>query len=161
MEPGVFSRERRGLTLGILLAMTAVAADGMGVVPALPSAVRALGGLPLFGWAFGAFMLASLVGTIAAGQIGDARRPHRPMALGLSTFGAGLILAALAEGMAQLLAGRALQGLGSGAMMTAAYVAIARGYPDALRARITAITASVWILPALVGPAISGAVTER
>jgi MFS family permease len=160
-EAGVFSRERRALTLGVLLAVTAFAVEGMGVVPALPSAVRALGGLPLFGWAFGAFMLASLVGTIAGGQIADARGPHRPMALGLSAFGAGLLLAALAGGMAQFLAGRALQGLGGGGMMAAAYVAVARGYPDALRARMMAIIASVWILPAIVGPALSGAVAER
>jgi MFS family permease len=137
------------------------AADGLGVVPALPSAVRALGGLPLFGWTFSAFMLASMVGTIAAGQMADAHGPYRPMALGLGAFGAGLLLAAAASGMAQLLAGRALQGLGGGAMIASVYVAIARGYPDAIRARMTAILASVWILPALVGPALSGAIAER
>jgi MFS family permease len=158
---GVFSRERRALTLGILLAVGAFAADGMGVVPALPSAVRALGGLPLFGWTFSAFMLASLVSTIAGGQMADAHGPHRPMALGLGAFGAGLLVSAAAGSMAQLLAGRALQGLGGGAMLASAYVAVARGYPDALRARMMAIIASVWILPAVVGPALSGAVAER
>jgi len=158
---GVFSPERRALTLGILLAVGVFAADGLGVVPALPSAVRALGGLALFGWTFSAFMLASLVSTIAGGQMADAHGPFRPMALGLGAFGAGLLLAAAAGGMAQLLAGRALQGLGGGAMIAAVYVAIARGYPDAIRARMTAILASVWILPALVGPALSGAIVER
>ena len=70
-EDGVFSRERRPLTLGILLGVAAFATEGMGVVPALPTAVRALGGLSLFGWLFSAFMLAWLVGTIAAGQLAD------------------------------------------------------------------------------------------
>src|SRR6185369_2527657 len=126
---GVFSRERRALTLGVLIAIAVFAADGMGVVPAMPSAVRALGGLPLLGWAFSAFMLASLVGTVAAGQMADERGPLRPMALGLTAFGAGLLLAATAGGMAQFLGGRALQGLGGGALMAAAYVAVARGYP--------------------------------
>ena len=51
-DTGVLGRERRALTLGVLLAVTAFAVEGMGVVPALPTAVRELGGLPLFGWAF-------------------------------------------------------------------------------------------------------------
>jgi len=63
----VFDSDRRALTLGILLTVTAFAIEGMGVVPALPTAVRDLGGLPLFGWAFSAFMLAWVVGTVGGG----------------------------------------------------------------------------------------------
>jgi MFS family permease len=157
---GVFGRERRALTFGILLAIATFAVEGMGVVPALPTAVRALSGLPLFGWAFSAFMLAWMVGTIAGGLAADARGPRLPMALGLGAFAAGLALAGSAHGMAQFLAGRALQGLGGGGVVSASYVAIARGYPDALRARMMAVTASVWVLPAVVGPAASGAIAE-
>lgn len=160
-EGGVFGRERRALTVGILLAVMAFAVEGMGVVPALPTAVRALSGLPLFGWVFSSFMLAWLVGTIAAGQLADMHGPRRPMALGICGFCGGLLLAASAQGMPQFLAGRVLQGLGGGAVMAASVVAIARGYPDALRARMLALTSSMWILPAVVGPAISGAIAER
>jgi MFS family permease len=157
----VFDAERRSLTLGILLTVTAFAVEGMGVVPALPTAVRELGGLPLFGWAFSAFMLAWLVGTVGGGLLADARGPYRSMAVGLLGFGAGLVSAGLARGIAQFLAGRALQGAGGGAMIAAAYVAIARAYPDNLRPRMMALTSSVWILPAVLGPALSGAVAER
>ena len=156
----VFDRERRVLTVGILLAIASFAVEGMGVVPALPTAVRELGGLPLFGWAFSAFMLAWLVGTTAGGLWADGRGPRPPMAAGLGAFGAGLLLAGSAHGMFQFLAGRALQGAGGGAVIAAAYVAIARGYPDAIRPRMMALTASTWILPAIGGPAISGAITQ-
>jgi MFS family permease len=157
---GVFDAERRALTIGILLAVGAFAIEGMGVVPALPTAVRELGGLGLFGWAFSAFMLAWIVGTIGGGLVADARGPRLPMALGLAGFAAGLLVAASAREMGQFLSGRALQGVGGGAMVSAAYVAIARAYPDALRARMMALTASVWILPAVIGPAASGAVAQ-
>ena len=157
----VFDAERRSLTIGILLTVTSFAVEGMGVVPALPTAVRDLGGLPLFGWAFSAFMLAWLVGTVAGGLLADARGPYRSMAAGLLGFGVGLVLAGLSRGMAQFLAGRALQGAGGGAMIAAAYVAIARAYPDNLRPRMMALTSSVWVLPAVLGPALSGAVAER
>ena len=159
-KAAVFGPERRALTVGILLAITAFAVEGMGVVPALPTAVRELGGLPLFGWAFSAFMLAWMVGTVSGGQLADARGPRLPMAFGLVAFGAGLLCAGAAHGMAQFLVGRALQGSGGGAMIASAYVAIARGYPDAMRPRMMALTSSVWILPAVVGPALSGAIAQ-
>ena len=156
----VFDSDRRALTLGILFTVTAFAIEGMGVVPALPTAVRELGGLPLFGWAFSAFMLAWLVGTVGGGLVADARGPRLSMAIGLAGFAAGLLLAGLAQHMMQFLAGRALQGAGGGAMVAAAYVAIARAYPDKLRSRMMALTSSVWVLPAVVGPALSGAIAE-
>jgi len=157
----VFDRDRRSLTAGILLTVTTFAVEGMGIVPALPTAVRDLDGLPLFGWAFSAFMLAWLVGTVGGGLLADARGPYRSMTVGLLGFGAGLVLAGFARGMAQFLSGRALQGAGGGAMVAAAYVAIARAYPDNLRSRMMALTSSVWVLPAVVGPAVSGAIAER
>ncbi|HRG99550.1 MAG TPA: MFS transporter [Polyangiaceae bacterium] len=160
-DQGVFGRERRALTCGVLLAVASFAAEGMGVVPALPTVVRELGGMPLFGLAFSTFMLAWLLGTVAAGQLADARGPGHAMALGLLGFGAGLLLAAAARGMPLFLAGRALQGGGGGAMLAAAYVAIARGYPDALRARMMALTSSAWIVPAVCGPALSGFVVQH
>src|SRR6185503_20412236 len=87
----VFDADRRSLTLGILLTVTAFAVEGMGVVPALPTAVRALGGLALFGWAFSAFMLAWLVGTVGGGLLADGRGPYRSMVIGLLGFGTGLL----------------------------------------------------------------------
>jgi MFS family permease len=157
---GVFAPGRRLLTVGILLSIASFAIEGMGVVPALPTAVAALHGLELFGWAFSAFMLAWIVGTVAGGVLADARGPRLPMTLGLFGFSAGLLLAGSAHSMLQFLAGRTLQGCGGGAIMAAAYVAIARGYDDTQRARMMALTSSVWIVPALVGPALSGAVTQ-
>jgi MFS family permease len=158
---GVWDRERRALSLGLLIAVFAFAIEGMGVVPALPTAARALSGLPLFGWVFSAFTLAGLVGTLGGGQLADRRGPRLPIALGLSAFAAGLLLSAAAQNMPQFLLGRILQGLGGGVTVAVAYVVIARGYPDALRPRIMALFSSAWILPALVGPLVSGMVAER
>ncbi len=159
-DDGVFSPGLRQLTLGILLAICAFAVEGMGVVPALPTAIAQLHGAALFGWAFSAFMLAWIVGTVAGGTLADARGPRGAMALGLASFSAGLLLAGSAPTMSSFLCGRALQGYGGGAMIASAYVAIARGYADAHRPRMMALCASMWILPALTGPALSGAITQ-
>lgn len=161
LSGGIFGPSRRGLTAGILLSIVAFAAEGMGVVPALPTVVRDLGGMSLFGWAFSAFMLAWLLGTVVGGQLADARGPGRPMALGLCAFASGLLVASAASKMPLFLVGRSLQGAGGGAMIASAYVAIARGYPDSLRPRMFALTSSAWVLPAVLGPALSGTVVEH
>jgi hypothetical protein len=57
---GVFAPAHRALTLGILLSITAVACEGMAVATIMPSVAVELGGLEAYGWAFSAFMLASL-----------------------------------------------------------------------------------------------------
>lgn len=149
------------LTVGILLSIAAIAAEGMAIVPALPSAVRELSGLRFFGAVFSSFMLSWLVGTVASGQLADTYGPRVPMSLGLVGFGSGLLCSATAHDMTQLLFGRILQGCGGGCILAAAFVTIARGYSESVRARMIALTSTVWILPAVIGPSLSGWVVEH
>jgi MFS family permease len=161
-EPaGVFAPERRALTIGILLSITAVACEGMAVATVLPAVAQDLGGLDSYGWAFSAFMLSSLVGAISAGQVADRHDPSLPAYAGFGSFSAGLIVAGLAPSWPILLIGRALQGFGAGSLSAIAYVAVARGYPERLRPRLLALLSSAWILPALLGPALAGQVAEH
>ncbi|MEZ5485440.1 MAG: MFS transporter [Lysobacteraceae bacterium] len=83
------------------------------------------------------------------------------MAGGLLLFAAGLLMAGLATSMATLVAGRVVQGLGVGALVVALYVASARKLPDALHPRLFALFSAAWVVPAIVGPAISGWVVEQ
>ena len=59
---GLFSGPRRPLTIGLVLVVTLVAFEALAVATVMPSAQRDLGGLRLYGWAFSAFLLASLIG---------------------------------------------------------------------------------------------------
>src|SRR5215471_8194896 len=154
MQPsaGVFAPQHRALTIGILLSITAVACEGMAVATVLPSVALDLGGLDNYGWAFSAFMLASLVGAIGAGQEADRHNALLPARLGFLFFAAGLIVAGLAPLWPILLVGRLIQGFGAGSLMAVSFVAIARCYEEALRPRMMAILSSAWIVPSLVGP---------
>jgi predicted MFS family arabinose efflux permease len=98
---------------------------------------------------------------VAAGQISDARGPRPPLVAGLACFLAGLVLAGTATTMVQLVAGRVVQGLGGGLMIVAIYVVIGQVYPARLRPALFAGISSAWLLPALVGPVLSGALTEH
>ena len=63
------------MSIGVLMSVTIVAFQSLGVGTAMPDVARELGGLGSYGWAFSAFMLASVVGSVAAGGDADPPRP--------------------------------------------------------------------------------------
>ncbi|TML92143.1 MAG: MFS transporter [Actinobacteria bacterium] len=158
---GVLDAHRRALTIGIVLVVTMVAFEALAVATALPKTVDELGGVSLYGWAFSGFMLSNLIGITVAGHQADARGPAPPLVAGLVLFGAGLVICGAAPSMGVVVAGRAVQGLGAGAVPAVAYVAIGRGYPEALRPRMFAVMSSAWVVPGIVGPGVAGFVAER
>ena len=158
---GLWAPERRLLTAGLVMTITFVAAEALAVVTVMPVVARDLGGIRLYGWVFSAFMLGSLIGIVGAGRSADRDGPARPYIAGLVLFGSGLLVAGLAPSMEVLVLGRALQGLGAGAIPAVAYVAIGRSLPDHLRPRMMAVLSTAWVVPGLVGPALSAAVEEQ
>ncbi|MBO0831070.1 MAG: MFS transporter [Actinobacteria bacterium] len=124
----------------------------------MPVVARDLGGLSLYGWVFSAFMLGSVIGIVTAGRQADRYGPARPFLGGVALFCAGLAIAGSAPTMLVLVGGRALQGIGAGAVPAVAYVAIGRSLPENLRARMMAVLSTAWVVPGMVGPAIAAAV---
>lgn len=159
--PRVFDSDHRALSLGVMISVSLIAFEAMSVATILPVTARELGGLSGYGWAFSAFMLANLIGTIGAGQLADQRGPTRPLVFALSFFSLGLAVAGFATTWPLLIVGRTLQGFGGGGVMTIAYLSIRLGYPDELRARMLALVSSSWVLPSLLGPAVAGVVAQH
>lgn len=157
----IFGGALRTTSGGILILITLIAFEAMAVSPALPTAARELHGLGGYGWAFTGFLVANVVGMVVSGQISDARGPRAPLIGGLLAFVAGLLVAGTAPTMTQLIAGRVVQGLGSGLLITAAYVVIGETYPGQLRPKLFAAISSAWVLPSLIGPVISGTLTQH
>ena len=157
---GAWAPERRLLTAGLIGLVTAAAFEGMAVPTVLPATVEELGGLDLYGWAFSAFWLTNIIGITLAGGDADRRGPARSLAIGTVLFAAGLVVAGIATGMPLVIAGRAIQGFGSGAIGSVVYAVIARAYAPAARPRMIALTSSAWVVPGLIGPALAGLVTD-
>src|SRR5215475_11976689 len=157
---GLWSRQRRALTTGLVLTITFIASEALAVVTIMPVVARDLRGLSLYGWVFSAFMLGNVIGIVAAGRQADRYGPARPFIGGLTLFCAGLAVAGAAPTMLVLVGGRALQGIGAGAVPAIAYVAIGRSLPENLRPRMMAVLSTAWVLPGMVGPAISAAVAS-
>jgi MFS family permease len=156
----LFGPERRATTIGVVLLISLVAFENMGVGTAMPALVADLGGLELYAWPFVAFLAASVLGTVLGGRWSDRRGPRVPLLGGPLLFGVGLVVAGTATGMPQLLAGRVLQGLGAGTLAVAVFVLIAAVYPGPLRPAVFGLISSAWVLPSLLGPPVAGLVTE-
>ncbi|MFN2483835.1 MAG: MFS transporter [Candidatus Limnocylindria bacterium] len=160
-EHGLWTPERRPLTVGLVSTVTLIAFEALAVATVMPLAGRELGTLALYGWAFTAFFLASMLGIVGAGVAVDRYGVRLPFVTGVTVFALGLAVGGLALSMPMLVAGRAIQGVGGGVLTPVAYVIIARGYPDAARPKMFAILSSAWVVPALVGPAVAGTIGDH
>lgn len=155
----LFGREHRGTTCGLLLIVTLMAFENLGVGTAMPTMVADLDGGELYSWPFTAFLVASVVATVLSGRLCDRRGPVPSLLAGPAVFLAGLVVAGCAPGMSVLLVGRVLQGLGTGTVLVATSLLVALVFTDRERPVIYAANAAAWVLPAVLGPPIAGFVT--
>ncbi|MFD9031923.1 MFS transporter [Streptomyces sp. NPDC059567] len=156
----VFSGPYRALTLGVILSVSMVAFESLGVATVLPDIARKLDGLGAYGWGLSALMLANIIGTVLGGRSADRSGPWRPMAVGLAVFAVGCAVAGAATSWPLFLLGRFTQGLGVGAVMAMAYTVIGLAYPEHLRARMFALLSSAWTIPSLIGPVVAGTLSD-
>ena len=158
---GIWTGNRRALTVGLVMTVTLVAFESLAVSTVMPDVEADLGDLYLYGWVFSGFFLGQLLGIVTAGQSADRHGLARPFVIALALFAGGLLAAGLAPSMPVLVAARVVQGLGGGAIPALAYVAAGRGYAPEVRPHLFAIMSTAWVVPGLVGPAIAGALSDH
>ena len=160
-DGGVLARPYRALTFGIVSVVLLIAFEATAVGTAMPVAARELHGLGLYAFAFSGFFTTSLLAMVVSGQWCDRSGPLAPLACGISGFAAGLVISGTARTMGVFVLGRAVQGLGGGLVIVALYVVVGRAYPERLRPSVMAAFAASWVVPSIVGPLVSGTVTEQ
>jgi MFS family permease len=153
----LFARPRAAAVLGAVMLVSLLAFEAIAVAAAMPAIATALDGVALYAPAFGGTLAASVLGMVVAGRSCDRHGAWRATALGLALFSTGLLIAGLAPAMGWVVAGRIVQGLGSGMLGVALYVGTGQAVPAALHPRLFALFATAWVLPALLGPAIAAA----
>ncbi|BAC72851.1 MFS transporter [Streptomyces avermitilis] len=158
---GVLGRSYRALSIGIVSVVLLIAFEATAVGTAMPVAARELDGVSLYAFAFSGYFTTSLFGMVLAGQWSDRGGPLGSLTAGIAAFAAGLLLSGTAGTMWLFVLGRAVQGLGGGLVIVALYVVVGRAYPGRLRPAIMAAFAACWVIPSIVGPLASGAVTEH
>ena len=158
--PSIWDRERVWVTIGSIALIFLAAIEALAVTTVMPVVSAALDGEDLYAVAFAGTLATSVIGMVACGAWSDARGPRGPLYVAVSLFIAGLLVSGVAFSMEQFLVGRLVQGLGAGGQTVALYVVVARLYPSQLHGRIFAAFAAAWVVPAMIGPFLAGAVAE-
>ncbi|BBA97639.1 putative multidrug resistance efflux protein [Actinacidiphila reveromycinica] len=157
----MLSRPYRALTFGIVSVVLMIAFEATAVSTAMPVAARDLHGVGLYAFAFSGYFTTSLLAMVVSGQWCDRSGPLAPLSAGIAGFGTGLVVSGTARAMDVFVLGRAVQGLGGGLVIVALYVVVGRAYPERLRPAVMAAFSASWVVPSIVGPLVSGTVTQH
>src|SRR3954466_15113640 len=145
----------------LLVVMLLASLDQTIVSTALPTIVRELGGLEHISWVVTAYLLAVTVVTPLYGKLGDLYGRKLVLQGALVIFLIGSVLCGLAQGMTELIAFRAIQGLGGGGLMVSAQAAIGDVVSPRERGRYTGIFGAVFGVSSVAGPLIGGYFTSN
>ena len=115
---GIGLRSERGpVLIGLMLSTALVALDATIIATAVPSIVRDLGGFSQFPWLFSIYLLAQAVLVPIYGKLADVVGRRPVLFFGIGVFVLGSLLCGLAWSMPTLIAARAVQGIGAGAIL--------------------------------------------
>ncbi|MBF4634180.1 MFS transporter [Agreia pratensis] len=158
---GVGFRSERGPVLIALMVTTGlVAIDATILATAVPSIVDDLGGLAQFPWLFSIYLLAQAVSVPLYAKLSDTVGRKPIILLGVGLFLLGSILCGFAWSLPALIAFRAVQGLGAGAVQPMAITIAGDIYTVAERAKVQGYLASVWAISSVAGPTLGGVFSE-
>jgi EmrB/QacA subfamily drug resistance transporter len=154
-------RSRRLVTLALMLCMFLAALDGTIVATAVPTIVADLGGLSRYSWIFSTYLLTSTVTVPLYGRLADLYGRRRVLLFGVLVFLLGSALCGAAQSMNQLIAFRALQGIGAGAVLPIASTVVGDIYSAEQRARMQGLFSAVWGVASVVGPLVGGLLVDH
>ncbi|WP_197381604.1 MDR family MFS transporter [Mycolicibacterium mengxianglii] len=156
------SPQRRNLIfVAVLLGMLLAALDQTIVATALPTVVADLGGAGHQSWVVTSYLLASTIATAIVGKLGDLFGRKLVFQASVLFFLLGSVLCGLAGSMSVLVAARALQGIGGGAMMVTAMAVIGEVIPLRDRGRYQGALGAVFGVTTVIGPLLGGFFTDH
>jgi EmrB/QacA subfamily drug resistance transporter len=160
----VTTGSRRDLLIafsGIMLATLLAALDQTIVATALPQIASDLSGFEQLSWVVTAYLLASTITIPIYGKLSDLFGRRRLFVVAIALFLAGSVLCAAASTLGQLVAFRAIQGLGAGGLLPLSQAAIGELLPPRERGRYQGFVGSMWATAAVAGPLLGGVLTDH
>ena len=140
----------------LLFVLLLAALDQTIVSTALPTIVGDLGGISHLSWVVTAYLLAATITGPLYGKLGDLYGRKKVLQSAIVVFLVGSVLCGLAQSMAQLIAFRALQGLGAGGLMVVTLAVVGDIIPPRERGRYQGYFGAVFGVSTVVGPLLGG-----
>ncbi len=154
-------RRRNFIFVAVLLGMLLAALDQTIVATALPTVVADLGGAGHQSWVVTSYLLASTIATAIVGKLGDLFGRKAVFQASVLFFLGGSVLCGMAGSMTMLVASRALQGIGGGAIMVTAMAVIGEVIPLRERGRYQGALGAVFGVTTVIGPLLGGFFTDH
>ncbi len=154
-------RQILGVFAGLMTAMLLAALDQTIVATALPTIVGELGGLSQLSWVVTAYLVTSTVSVPLYGKLSDLHGRRRLYRVAILVFLAGSLASGAAQTMGQLVAFRALQGVGAGGLMALSQTIIGDVVSPRERGRYTGYVGAMFALASIAGPLLGGYVVDN
>jgi EmrB/QacA subfamily drug resistance transporter len=155
------SKRQRVIIAGIMLSLFMAAVESTVIATAMPTIVAELGGLASYSWVFSAYMLTSTAMVPLYGKLSDLYGRRRLYFIAMALFVTGSVLSGLSQTMGQLIAFRALQGLGAGGLMPLAFIMIGDVLTFEQRAKTQGLFSGVWGVASIIGPLLGGFLVDQ
>jgi EmrB/QacA subfamily drug resistance transporter len=146
--------------VALILSLFMAALEATVVSTAMPTVVGDLGGIHIYSWVFTAYLLTSTVAVPIYGKLADLYGRKPIMLFGIALFLAGSFASGVSQSMAQLIAFRAIQGLGAGAMQPMAITIVGDIFSLEERGKMQGLFGAAWGVAGLVGPMAGGVIVH-
>jgi drug resistance transporter, EmrB/QacA subfamily len=148
--------KKRNIVIALMVAMFLAAVEGTVVTTAVPTIVKDLNGFKLISWVFSLYLLTSAISTPIYGKLSDLYGRKNILSIGIVIFLVGSSLCGLSRSMYQLIAFRAVQGLGAGAIFTVTYTIVGDIFTLSEKAKVQGWISTIWGIASLFGPFLGG-----
>jgi EmrB/QacA subfamily drug resistance transporter len=148
-------------TVAVMSGMFLSSLDGTIVATAMPTIVKDLHGIDQYAWVFSSYLLFEIASIPLWGRLADMFGRKRIFLTGMLIFLVGSVLSGNAHSMTQLIAFRAVQGLGAGCLIPVAQTISADLFTMEQRAKVAALYSAMFAFAAIVGPLLGGFLTDH
>jgi len=149
------------VTAAIMLSLFLASMEATVVATGMPTIVSQLGGLEYYSWVFSAYMLTSTTTVPLYGKLSDLYGRKPVYAAAMLLFLIGSLLCGFSQSMVQLIAARAVQGVGAGGLLPLAFIIIGDMFTLEQRARMQGLFSGVWGVSSVIGPLLGGFLVDQ